>query len=260
MPKIWAIGALLMGIIGFEMACQKDDTTSQPTLTLRLTDGPASYQTVNIEIIGAEVHVNKDINSANGWQPLTIQTGIFNILSLNNGLDTLLGSTPLPVGDISEIRLKLGTNNTVKVNGTVYPLSIPSGGDSGLKLKFEKKLVAGVSYEVFLDFDAAKSIKEKNRTTYELKPVLRLFTTATSGSVRGAVTPVSCRAVVYALRGTDTVTSAFPVVSTGKFVLMGLDAGTYTIAVNSDSCLSKTLNNITVETGKANDVGTIQLR
>ena len=107
---------LLMASAVFTIwACKKDNATTGPTLELRLTDGPASYQAVNIDIIGAEVHVNKDTGSASGWQPLSIRTGVFNILALNNGLDTLLGSTVLPVGDISQIRLKLGTNNTVKV-------------------------------------------------------------------------------------------------------------------------------------------------
>ena len=247
---------IALAIIVF-IACKKSDTSS-PTLELRLTDGPASYQAVNIDIQGAEVHVNKDTGSASGWQPLSIRTGIFNLLALNNGLDTLLGATTLPVGDISEIRLKLGTNNTVKVNGQIYALTIPSGGESGLKLKFQKKLVAGVSYVVTLDFDAAKSIKEEKNNQYKLKPTLRLITEANNGSIRGEIAPSTCKSVVYAIVGTDTLTSTYPS-SLGKFVLQGLDAGTYKVAIDADNCVGKTIQNVNVQVGKATDLGKIQL-
>ena len=247
---------IALAIIVF-IACKKSDTSS-PTLELRLSDGPASYQAVNIDIQGAEVHVNKDTGSASGWQPLSIRTGIFNLLALNNGLDTLLGATTLPDGDISEIRLKLGTNNTVKVNGQIYALTIPSGGESGLKLKFQKKLVAGVSYVVTLDFDAAKSIKEEKNNQYKLKPTLRLITEANNGSIRGEIAPSTCKSVVYAIVGTDTLTSAYPS-SLGKFVLQGLDAGTYKVAIDADNCVGKTIQNVNVQVGKATDLGKIQL-
>ena len=250
---------LLMASAVFTIwACKKDNATTGPTLELRLTDGPANYQAVNIEIIGAEVHVNKDTGNASGWQPLSIRTGVFNILALNNGLDTLLGSTVLPVADISEIRLKLGTNNTIKVAGQTYALTIPSGGESGLKLKFEKKLVAGVSYIVTLDFDAAKSIKEEKNNQYKLKPTLRLITEANNGSIRGEIAPATCKSVVYAVSGTDTLTSAYPS-SLGKFVLQGLDAGTFKVVVDADLCADKVIPNVSVQVGKATDIGKIQL-
>ena len=239
------------------MACSKDNTAS-PTLELRLIDGPANYQAVNIDIQSAEVHVNKDTGSSSGWQPLSIRTGIFNILALTNGLDTLLGLTTLPVGDISEIRLKLGTNNTVKVNGQIYNLVIPSGGESGLKLKFEKKLIAGVSYVVTLDFDAAKSIKEEKNNQFKLRPTLRVITEANNGSIRGEIAPASCKSIVYALSGSDTVASTYPS-SLGKFVLQGLNSGSYKISVDADSCTDKTIQNINVVIGKATDIGKIQL-
>ncbi len=247
---------IALAIIVF-IACKKNDTSS-PTFELRLTDGPANYQAVNIDIQGAEVHVNKDTGSATGWQPLSIRAGIFNILALNNGLDTLLGATTLPVGDVSEIRLKLGTNNTVKVDGQIYALTIPSGGESGLKLKFQKKLVAGVSYVVTLDFDAAKSIKEEKNNQYKLKPTLRLITEANNGSIRGEIAPSTCKSVVYAIIGTDTLTSTYPS-SLGKFVLQGLDAGTYKVVIDADICVDKTIQNVSVQVGKATDLGKIQL-
>jgi hypothetical protein len=257
MRKNLFVGVALLGI-AFIWACGKDEPVTNPTLELRLIDAPTNYEAVNIDIQGAEVHVNKDTANQNGWQSINITRGVFNILRLTNGVDTLLGNATLPVGDISEIRLILGTNNTVKVSGQIYPLSIASGDESGLKLKFAKKLVAGVSYRVTLDFDAAKSIKEKGNNQYRLKPTLRLITEANDGSIRGEITPTTCQSVVYAINGTDTV-STYPS-SVGKFVLSGLNAGSYNVLIDTDSpCNDKTVSNVAVQLGKATDIGKIQL-
>ncbi len=250
--------SLALSLIVF--ACKEDDATqNEATLELRLTDGPGMYEAVNIDIIGAEVKVNKDTAKNNGWQRLDIKTGIFNILTLSNGVDTLLGSTKLPLADIKEIRLILGDKNTVKVGGQTYNLTIPSGGESGLKLKFEKKLLAGISYKVTLDFDAAKSIKEEKKNDYKLRPRLRLFTEANNGSIRGEISPVGCKTVVYAVSGTDTLTSAYPS-SVGRFVLQGLDAGTYKVVVDAETCNDKVIENVKVEVGKATNLEKIKVQ
>ena len=244
-------------------ACAKDDTTAADTtegsIELRLTDGPGMFEAVNIDVIGAEIKTSKDTAKNGGWLPLTVRTGVFNILALSNGVDTLLGATKLPLADIKEIRLMLGTNNTVKVGGVSYPLTIPSGSESGLKLKFEHKLLAGVTYQVKLDFDAAKSIIEEKKGEYKLRPRLRLITVANDGAVRGEIAPVTCKSVVYAISGTDTITSAFPS-SLGRFVLQGLDAGTYKIVVDAETCTDKVIEGVKVEVGKSTNLEKINLQ
>lgn len=252
---IWgvAVAALLVAF-----GCKKDDT-QQPTLSLRLTDGPALYEAVNLDIQGAEIHVTNDINSSSGWQALTVKKGVYNILKLSNGVDTLLGTTTLPVGDVKQVRLILGNNNSVRVNGQTYPMTIPSGSESGLKVVFDKKLLAGIDYTLTLDVDAARSIKEEKNNTFKLRPVVRVITEANNGSIRGELAPVSCKSVVYAINGTDTLTSAIPS-SLGKFVLQGLNTGTYRVAVDAETCTDKTIQSVKVEVGKSTDLGKIQLQ
>ena len=242
------------------VACQKDAaTSSEPTLQLSLTDGPGDFEAVLLDVIGAEIHINKDTGKVDSWIAFPIRNDIYDILKLSNGVDTVLGSGNVPLGDIKEIRLKLGTRNSVKVNGKTYPLTIASGDDSGLKLKFEKKLLAGVSYKLKLDFDAAKSIREE-KGGYRFRPVLRIISEANDGSIRGEISPVACKSIVYAINGTDTLTSAFPS-SIGKFVLQGLDAGTYTVVVQSDACnVTKKVEGVKVVVGKATEVSKIALK
>jgi Domain of unknown function (DUF4382) len=55
----------------------------------------------------------------------------------------------------------------------VYPLTIPSGSESGLKIKLSKKLNAQLD-SVVIDFDAALSILKTGVGDYKLKPVLKI--------------------------------------------------------------------------------------
>ncbi|HEY6956899.1 MAG TPA: DUF4382 domain-containing protein, partial [Flavisolibacter sp.] len=96
----------------------------------------------------------------------------YNLLGLQNGLDTLVASGTVPANTVKEVRLILGDNNTIKVNGQLYPLTIPSGSTSGLKIKVNKKLNATLE-TVVLDFDAGASVTDE-ADGYKLRPVIRV--------------------------------------------------------------------------------------
>lgn len=85
----------------------------------------------------------------------------------------MLASGVVPERQIKEIRLILGTNNTVKNNCVVYPLTITSGSESGLKIKFNKKLNTGLNL-LLLDFDVAMSVNQNGSGAYMLKPVIKI--------------------------------------------------------------------------------------
>ncbi len=156
-----------LGIIAFE-SCKKENNGSS-NLQVRLTDAPVAYDEVNVDI--REVRVNFRDDST-GWMSLNTNAKIYNLLALQNGVDVLLATGTVPTGLVKEIRLILGNNNTVVVNGTSFPLTIPSGGESGLKIKVNKKLNATLE-TLIVDFDAALSIKVENGG-YKLRPVLKI--------------------------------------------------------------------------------------
>ena len=149
------------------IACNKDAGTS--TLHIRLTDAPAAYDEVNVDL--KEVIVNFSDDST-GWVTLQTKDTIYNLLGLQNGLDTLVASGTVPANTVKEVRLILGDNNTIKVNGQLYPLTIPSGSTSGLKIKVNKKLNATLETMV-LDFDAGASVTDE-ADGYKLRPVIRV--------------------------------------------------------------------------------------
>ena len=86
--------------------------------------------------------------------------------------NSLLGSLVVPTGTLSQIRLILGDQNTVTVNSVVYPLSLSSQDESGLKLNVHQELSDDVTYTLVLDFDASQSVINNGNGTYKLKPVI----------------------------------------------------------------------------------------
>ena len=148
-------------------SCKKDN--GRVPVQILLTDNPTAYDEVNVDIKGIQVKLDKDTS---GWVSLTTNAGIYNLLALQNGITDTLATDNVPDGVLKEIRFILGSNNTVKVNGKIEPLTIPSGSESGLKIKIDKDL--GETLNTFLlDFDAALSIKEENGS-YKLRPVIKL--------------------------------------------------------------------------------------
>src|SRR6478752_5293579 len=125
------------------LSCSNDDKMAR--LEIRLTDAPGDYEKVNIEIVGVEVHSDGASENA-GWRSLNASTGVYNILELAGGLDTLLCAAELPAGKISQIRLLLGNNNSLVVGGQEFPMSTPSGQQSGLKLNVHTVLTEGITY------------------------------------------------------------------------------------------------------------------
>jgi hypothetical protein len=159
---------LLTGAITF-YSCKKDNSSGTSNLKVKLTDAPAAFDEVNVDIREVRVNLRDD---STGWTSLNTNANVYNLLGLQNGVDTLLATGTVQAGTLQEIRLILGSNNSVVVGGVTFPLTIPSGSESGLKIKVGKNIMAGID-SVIVDFDAALSIKLE-AGGYKLRPVLRI--------------------------------------------------------------------------------------
>ena len=156
------------------IACSKDkDATDNPTnLTIMLTDAPAAYDEVNVDIEQVKVKF-RDGDDADTWVDLQTNAAIYDLLTLQNGVTTMLAAGTIPTNTVKEIRLVLGSDNTIIVDGVEYPLTIPSGSESGLKIKVNKSFDNSLE-TLLVDFDAALSIHQTGTGAYQLKPVLKL--------------------------------------------------------------------------------------
>lgn len=257
MKKVFLAVAVIAGFTF--MSCNDDDGPSGTTarVELRLTDGPADYEEVNVDI-------QEVIFKVSGGEDVVFpldSAGVYNLLELSNGVDVLLGDNELPVGEVSQIRLVLGENNTIKIDGTVYPLDTPSAQQSGLKLNVHYNLEPGMLYTIWLDFDAGKSIVERGDGTYGLKPVIKAFTELTNGRIEGTVLPSEAETTVYAMQNTvDTIGVAIPNPD-GYFKFSGLDEGSYDLTFDAGNAAyqDQQLNGVQIVTGTVTNVGEITM-
>ncbi|HEX2936098.1 MAG TPA: DUF4382 domain-containing protein [Bacteroidales bacterium] len=237
-------------------ACTKDGDQNV-TMKVHLTDAPGDYEQVLIDIQDLQIHVTGDGNE-NGWQSLPVEKGVYNLLDFRNGMDALLATTTLPAGKISQMRLVLGSNNQIKKEGTLYNLETPSAQQSGLKFNIDATLTEGITYELWIDFDAARSIVENGSNQYILRPVIRTFTKATSGAIKGVVSPAEALPVVKAIANGDTVTTIAS--EDGNFLLQGLNAGTWKVTFEPvEPYGEKTISNIGVSIGDVTPMDTVKL-
>jgi hypothetical protein len=161
------LAAIIISTATF-LGCKKD--ASQSTLSLRMTDYPGDWEEVNIDLKEIKVKFGNDTTQ---WQTLPTNVGVYNLLGLQNGVDTLIAQGTFPSSYVvKEIRLIVGTENTIKTNGQVFPLTIPSGEETGLKIKLNKALNAELE-TVLIDFDAALSVTEET-DGFKLRPVIRV--------------------------------------------------------------------------------------
>lgn len=167
----------------FSLGCEKKELKFNDTLngfaqlTVRMHDTVGPYSEVKVEITGAAVHV-EDSNT-NGWVNLAVNPGVYDLLELQNGIDTILANaTTLPAGYVSQLRLILGENNSVTLmdSVTTFQLQTPSAQQSGLKININAEIEANTQYELIIDFDANKSVVVTGNEHYLLKPVIKVDT------------------------------------------------------------------------------------
>jgi hypothetical protein len=248
-----------IGLLALSLALLScSDENQNARLEIRLTDAPGDYEEVNVDIQGIEIHAEGG-DLASGWKSLNVQQGVYNLLELSNGIDTLLSVTELPAGKISQIRLILGQENSIKIDGQEIDLVTPSAQHSGLKLNVHADLLEGVTYKILLDFDAARSVVHTGSGKYNLKPVIRSITEATSGAIKGVVSPAASLPAVFAIVATDTVATTYAD-STGNFLLRGVPPGAYTVSFDAkEGYTDFQETNVAVSLGNVTDMGTISL-
>ncbi len=198
-------------------------------LQVALTDDPGPYQAVFIDVQDVKINVTDD--STGGWQSLpNVHAGQYDLLRLVNDDDTILADAQIPAGRVHQIRLVLGSDNFVKINGQLIPLETPSAQQSGLKLNIQQDVIACILYKLTLDFDASRSIVKTGNNKYILKPLIRTILSAAGGSIKGNVKPFNFPTAVMVFRPVnDTVASTFSSTVNGGYMVRGLAAGTYSL-------------------------------
>lgn len=247
--------AMMLAAMVLVMACNKDDNDNmagESKVNIRLTDAPGPYTAIYIDIEAVEISTDQ------GWVTANVNAGIYNLLDFREGLDTLIASTTINANRVEQVRLILGSNNTIVVGPATFPLSTPSAEQSGLKLNVNMIVQPGETYTILLDFDAARSIVVTGNGGYKLKPVIRTILEANNGIIIGNIGATASGSLVYAINGTDTIGTVANTV--GNFYIGGLASGTYDVYI--DAVLpyeDETVTNVNVSSGQTTNLGNIVL-
>lgn len=247
----WIMVFFIAGSMLALFSCN-NNTAEQASVKLFLTDAPATYDAVNVDI--QEVQLNIE---GSGWVSFSPnRVGVYNLLNFSSGIDTLLLSTKVKPGKISQIRLILGGNNSVVVGGVYYALETPSAEESGLHLNVHYDLKQGEEYNFWLDFDAEQSIVEQGSGDYSLKPVIRVYTEAETGTISGSIFPINGAVYVAAINENDTVGTYIS--NSGTFQLVGLKPGTYNVSFGAGlDIIDLTVPGVSVAIGTVTNMGVV---
>lgn len=184
------LSTLSIGALALSVACSPANDTARLSpgrsgLAVELVDAPTQQvREINVTIEKVTAH-----STAAGWVTIFDQGPVtVDLLTLQTRV-MQLGFANLPQGKITQIRLYLtegGTQNVVLPDGTISPLKVPSGVQSGIKIKGPFELSACDITTVTLDFDGHKSIwyhPTGNGGDWILRPVIH------TKKVRSAAAP-----------------------------------------------------------------------
>jgi hypothetical protein len=248
--------------------------TELGALTLRITDAPVdSALRVVVEFTGLEVKAQAE------GQPEIFTFDPprqIDLLALaGGGSEILLEEEILPAGRYEWIRLKVNAGRDASDSfielddGGIYPLFIPSGNQTGLKLVQGFVVPAGGLADFTIDFDLRRSVIAPPGLggVHILKPALRLVDNTEVGAIAGEVlasvaADPDCAPAVYIFTGFDAALGGLgsatpPLVSTGvemddetgafEYRAAFLAAGEYTAAFTCDAAADTAEEAIAIE-------------
>ncbi len=220
------------------VACNEGPRLGQ--VSVRLTDAP------NPGIASADVWVSR-VYLVGGDSGVNISTtpAQYDLLSLQGGVTTLLGSSLIPVGDYEQLRLvvdsariTLAGSATFSDGSNTRTLKVPSGMQTGIKVNFGGPVhVAPGQTTLVVDFDASRSFvftgSGSSPTGALFTPVLHGTAQDVAGSVSGTVSPDTAHAQLVAIAGAADTVATTAADSTGTYSLMFLPPGSYTVAAKA---------------------------
>src|ERR1700722_8459493 len=204
----WLLSASGVTAVLLFFACNKSSSSNnnpnipkgQSQVSLYMMDGPISFDSVLIDIRQVTVEIDTattqsaaDLpnqwdagycgfnrtasNKSVIWDTLSVTPGVYDLLQLRNGTDTLLSSGVYVSGKILKIRITLGSSDSVYTDSTTsYPLAV-FGPNPYFDINVHRENVSSVTnneFEMWLDFNLARSIFFCN-SAFLLEPGILVF-------------------------------------------------------------------------------------
>lgn len=229
----------VVALTGALAACGGDGSSAGSTgkVSVGLTDAP-SLDFSNVTIAFTAIRLKPEDGQ---WLEFPLD-GFEqrNLLDLQGGItDPLITDEEVPAGNYTELRLIVDTNNSFVLRESTgdaqYTLAVPSGEQSGLKLKGQFEVVADTISSFTVDFDVQKSIVDPQGNAladFMLKPSLRLVNNLNVGAIQGEVD----HTLINSIRGEfDTENALADCEYDGSvYVFSGSDATLKDLNVNNE--------------------------
>jgi len=184
------------------MACSESDGSGK--LTVQMTDAPFPYSdlsAVNVFVVRIDARTTdvttaeaENSASTSGWTTIATPNRVINLMSLQGGVTTNLGTTELSTGTYNAFRMVIDpaqSGVTLKTGASVNTI-FPSAAQSGIKINLSEPIeVSEDSSVMILDFDIGKSFVMKGNSIAQnglnFKPVIRAVASELTGGLTGSV-------------------------------------------------------------------------
>ena len=194
----------------------------------------------------------------------------FNLLDLQGGVTASLASSTLPAGNYTQVRLIVSSGQVVLKTGEVFDLNVPSGAQTGIKLRIDFDILPDDITTLLLDMDLSKAFvpipggQSSTITSFQFKPsqAVRIVILEATGSASGTIVgdggdPLGGVTVTALLEGTEITSTA--TAEDGTFVLAGLEPGVYSIEVSMTGFTTQTATDLEVTAGADSSIGDLTL-
>ncbi|MCL2127793.1 MAG: DUF4382 domain-containing protein, partial [Treponema sp.] len=147
---------------------------SETRLVVEIHDTPFKKDGINVEKILLTV-IEMVIIDENGNHIVILdEERSMDILAVSQSEPVILSDVAVDPGTYEELRLVLHDDCTIQADGELHHIKIPSGEESGLKLKGPFNIPAGKLFRLTIDFAAEESVIYNHGEGFALKPVLNI--------------------------------------------------------------------------------------
>ncbi len=259
---LFVLGTLSLMLVS---GCDKANNDPNGRLVISITDGPFPINFVESATVTiTKIEIRKAGDGVPDGNPfLTVWEGTesFDLLQLRNGLVETLTDIEVPVGKYDLVRLYVDKAGLKIKDGGNFDVKVPSGSQTGIKIFIKPDLIVegGLTAELLLDFDLSSSFVMRGNPDspagingFIFKPVIRAANNTESGRIEGSVVDSEGAAIaevmIEVMQDESVIGTAYTDES-GKYAVIGLAPGNYTVKASKVEYESLTVDDKSVSAG-----------
>ena len=150
---------LFLFIIACSVGVLNNSKEKETQLQVLIHDEPFVLSDKTVEALNITVERMEIIRSSDGEHITLMDTpASMDILQIDANNPVILSTVGVQPGTYEQLRLILSAENTIVVDGEEFPIIIPSGEQTGVKLDGPFNIPKGKLFKLILDFVAKESV------------------------------------------------------------------------------------------------------